>query len=71
MSQSRLDSFVESTTNILVGFSVATLSNLLVLPAFGFSPSVRQSLGISLWFTGISFVRSYVLRRVFNNWSMK
>lgn len=64
MSQSRLGSFVESTTNILVGFSVATLSNLLVLPLFGFSPSVHQSLGIS-------FVRSYVLRRVFNNWSMK
>lgn len=67
--QTKLGSMIESTMNILVGFTVAVITNMVVLPWFGFPCSLSSSLGIGAIFTVVSFVRSYFLRRVFN-WVM-
>jgi hypothetical protein len=64
--QSKLDSLLESITNILIGFTVATISNLIVLPMFGYNVTPEDSIVIAVVFTVISLVRSYVIRRVFN-----
>jgi len=67
MSQTRLGSFVESWANIIVGFSINFVANMLILPAFGFtSLTLKSNFVIGLLYTVISLVRSFVLRRWFN-----
>jgi len=65
--QTKLGSFVEAWANILCGFSVNWIANMLILPLFGFNVTGGAAFKIGLWFTAVSLVRSYVLRRVFAN----
>lgn len=64
--QSRIGSFVEAWANVGVGFLVAWGANIIVLPIFGLPTSRSKSFWIAVVFTGISLVRSYLIRRVFN-----
>lgn len=66
MSQTRLASLVEASTNVAIGFAINMGANLLVLPAFGYPVTAADALGIGLAFTAISVLRSYMLRRAFN-----
>lgn len=66
MTQSRRMSFVESCCNVAIGYGVAVASQVLIFPWFGIHVPLRSNLLIGLWFTLISIVRSYVLRRLFN-----
>lgn len=66
MSQSKRMSFVESLTNVAIGYLVAVGSQVMVFPLFGIQVPLRDNFLIGLWFTAISIVRSYVLRRFFN-----
>ncbi len=68
--QTKLGSFVEAWTNILVGFTINWVANMLILPRFGFDISGGAAFKIGLIFTAISLVRSYWLRRAFNRWRM-
>ena len=65
MKQSRLMSLVESLANVLVGYSVAVVTQVLVFPLFGLTGTVTENLLIGLIFTAVSIVRSYALRRGF------
>lgn len=64
--QTRIQSAVESVANVVVGYGVALASQLLVFPMFGIHIPFSSNLAIGAWFTVISLVRSYVLRRWFN-----
>jgi hypothetical protein len=65
--QTKKNSFVESLTNVAVGMGVALGSQYLIFPMFGITGmSFGHHLGITCWFTAISIVRSYLLRRWFN-----
>ena len=64
--QSRLMSLVESVSNIVVGYGLAVLTQLLVFPTFGLHASLAENLAIGLAFTIVSLARSYCLRRAFN-----
>ena len=64
--QTKFQSFVEAIINILIGYSVAILSQLIVFPIFDIEVPLSDNLLIGLWFTAISLIRSYVLRRYFN-----
>lgn len=64
--QTRSQSMLEATANVLVGYSVSVIANLAVLPAWGFKVSAMDAMGIGLVFTLISWIRSYALRRLFN-----
>ena len=67
MTQSRLESLIESVMNILIGFSVALASQTVVFPLAGIhGVSLGKNLEIGAYFTAISLVRSYVIRRWFN-----
>lgn len=64
--QSRLMSLVESLANILVGYAVAVLTQIVVFPHFGLTTSLTDNLLLGSIFTVVSLARSYVLRRMFN-----
>lgn len=67
MNQTRLGSFIESWVNVVIGFGINFVANLLILPAFGFtSLTVATNVYIGLIYTAVSVVRSYAVRRWFN-----
>jgi hypothetical protein len=66
MNQTRIGSLIESLMNIAIGYGVALLSQIAIFPLFGILVSLETNLWIGAWFTLISLVRSYVIRRWFN-----
>lgn len=66
MHQTRIESLLESIVNIVIGYVVALISQIVVFPAVGIEVSITTNLVIGFWFTLISLVRSYVIRRWFN-----
>ena len=64
--QSKKMSLLESFVNVLIGYVVAVLANLSVLPLFGYYVTFADSLYIGLAFTFISLCRTYIIRRIFN-----
>ena len=64
--QSPLSSLLEALLNILVGAAVSLLAQLLIFPQYGLHPSFSSNLWITFWFTLVSLLRSYFLRRWFN-----
>jgi type IV secretory pathway protease TraF len=65
MTQSRRSSAVEAFLNVVFGFVVSVAANWLILPHYGVSNNLSTSIEIGIWFTFISFARSYILRRSF------
>ena len=65
-SQSRTRSAIESVTNVLVGYGIALLSQMAIYSALDIPVPIRMQLLIGVWFTGVSLVRTYVVRRCFN-----
>jgi hypothetical protein len=65
--QSKTHSMIESITNVVAGYFVALMSQIIIFPFFGIHATIRDNLMIGLWFTVISIIRSYVLRRIFNH----
>ena len=57
---------IESAANVVIGYMVALGSQLVVFPMFGVHLPLQDNLLIGLWFTAISLVRSYLVRRWFN-----
>ena len=64
--QSRVESFIEASVNILIGFGVALLAQIVIFPVFDIHIEMWENLSIAAFFTVISLVRSYLLRRYFN-----
>ena len=64
--QSKRNSAFEAAANVIIGYLVSVLANVLILPLFGYNVTIGDSFAIGLAFTVVSLVRSYVLRRIFN-----
>ena len=64
--QSVKHSWWEAWANVAIGYGVALLSQIVVFPFFGIHVPISTNLKIGLWFTFISLVRSFALRRMFN-----
>ena len=65
MKQSRTMSLIEAITNVVVGFGLAVLTQVLAFPAFGLQATLSQNLQLAALFSAISVLRSFVLRRAF------
>ncbi|WP_193141015.1 hypothetical protein [Meridianimarinicoccus sp. MJW13] len=65
MKQSRLMSLVESVANVIVGYGVAVVTQILIFPVFGLQTTLAQNLKMGAIFTIVSIARSFALRRVF------
>jgi len=60
-------SIVEAKANILIGFGIAYVANLIILPWFGVTGNdPLKNLGIAGTFTLISILRQLFMRRFFN-----
>ena len=69
--QARRHSLVESATNVLVGYGVAVASQCAIFPLFDIQATIGDNALIGLWFTAVSIVRSYLLRRWFTRLTEK
>ena len=65
--QSKRESMIESLTSTTIGIIIGIVLNLTILPIFGYPVSLSDSLWISVIFTIVSIIRSYVIRRFFNS----
>ena len=65
MSQSRRLSMIEAVTNVVVGYALAVITQIVAFPWFGLQVSLGDNLAIGAVFIGVSLVRSYALRRLF------
>jgi hypothetical protein len=63
--QSRLMSFAEAVTNVVVGYLLAVATQFAVFPLFGLAVSMGDNLLIGGIFTAVSLIRSFALRRLF------
>lgn len=65
MTQSRAMSLVEAATNVVVGYVLAILTQIVVFPWFGIDAALGEHMAIGLAFVGVSLARGYLLRRLF------
>ncbi|MDP2355137.1 MAG: hypothetical protein Q8M31_03640 [Beijerinckiaceae bacterium] len=65
MKQSRRMSLIESVANVVVGYGVAVVAQILIFPAFGLHVTLEQNLQMGAVFTLVSIARSFALRRAF------
>lgn len=67
MKQSKKHSALESATNVIVGLLVSIITQMALYPILGIPVSMKQNLIITMVFFILSFVRGYIIRRIFNN----
>ncbi len=65
--QSRRMSMIEVATNIAIGLVVSFISQIVIFKLYDIHISVTQNIEITIWFTVISIIRSYLVRRWFNS----
>jgi hypothetical protein len=68
MTQSRVMAFVEAATNVIVGYALAIVTQIVVFPWFGIEAALTEHLTIGLAFMAVSLARGYLVRRLFERW---
>lgn len=72
MAQTKLLSFIEVITNTIIGFGIAMCVQTIVFPLYGLHVSHTTNFQMTMIFTVVSVIRSYIIRRWFNgnlgNW---
>lgn len=58
-------SLIEAITNVAIGYGIAVVTQMLIFPIFGLHTTLAANLQIGAVFTGISLLRSFLLRRFF------
>lgn len=69
--QSKKNSLIEAVTNTAIGFVISLLSTFLIFPIVGIESTSSKNVIITIFFTLISILRSYFLRRLFNSTQKK
>ena len=68
MKQSHAMSLVEAVTNVVAGYGVAVVTQILIFPVFGLHTTLAQNLKMGVIFSFVSIARSFALRRLFERW---
>lgn len=63
----KIKSFVEAICNIIIGWTISFIANIIIFPLFGFNTGLKQLAWIGFIYTCISLTRSYLIRRLFVN----
>jgi len=69
--QSKKLSLVESIVNVVSSFVIGVITQILVFPLYGLKISVMANISLTLIFSLTSFIRSYIVRRIFNRLAEK
>ena len=64
--QSKLESLTEAIINTFIGFVIAFISQLVFFPIVGIEANLAQNLILTVLFTSVSIIRTYIIRRYFN-----
>lgn len=67
--QTKTVSMIESILNVVIGYGVALLSQIIIFPIYGIDINLKTNIVIGFWFTLISIIRSFIIRRLFNRLS--
>jgi len=67
MTQSRLMSLLEALVNVVVGLVISMVATWVICWYYDIPMTVTHNAILTFWMSVLSIVRSYVLRRVFNN----
>jgi hypothetical protein len=59
-------SILESIINTSIGYLLGVLTQIIIFPLYGLTVSLNNMMSITAIFTMVSFLRSYILRRLFN-----
>lgn len=66
--QSKTASLIEATINVASGFLVSlAVWTLVVVPVWNLPVGMAENLQITVLFTVVSVLRSYIWRRIFNH----
>ncbi len=58
-------SLVEAAANVVIGYGIAVITQVVVFPIFGIHIALADDLAIGGIFAAVSLLRGFVLRRVF------
>lgn len=64
--QTKKQSAIEALAGTAVGFIVAMCGQIFITWHYGIATSLAQDAWITLFFTGLSIIRGYGVRRFFN-----
>ena len=64
--QTKIQSRIETLVQQAIGFIVAMISQLIIFPVFDIHINMKDNLLIGIYFTIVSIIRSYLVRRAFN-----
>lgn len=64
-TQSPLDSAVEQGVSLVVAYFVNLLAQIILYPVLGLQAGISEGAAVAAWFSGITLLRGYVIRRQF------
>jgi hypothetical protein len=69
--QTRKQSLIEAWTNVAIGWLVGLGTQIIVFPLYGMKVKLIDNMQITIIFTIVSLIRSYLLRRFYNAYHRK
>ncbi|RSC95880.1 DUF7220 family protein [Tenacibaculum litoreum] len=66
MSQTKKQSLIESLINVSIGFFITILSLNIIFPILGIESNSKKNIVLTFYFTLLSIIRNYIIRRLFN-----
>lgn len=64
--QNKKWSLIETLVQVIVGYFIALVAQIIVFPLYGMEVSLGDNVEIGLIFLIVSLIRGYGIRRIFN-----
>lgn len=64
--QTKKMSLIETLSSVAIGYIISLVAQMIIFPFFGINISFSENLAIGLFFTVVSIIRGYYVRRFFN-----
>lgn len=63
--QSKKMSLIETVFSVIIGYIISIIAQLTIFPFYDINISFSENLAIGLFFTVVSIIRGYYVRRLF------
>ena len=64
--QTKKMSLIETLSSVAIGYIISLAAQMIIFPIFDIKVSLTDNLIIGLFFTVVSIIRGYYVRRFFN-----